>query len=65
MHKLMPIKEWRTSRFTHPPSLTTIKRWCEQSHLPAKKIGGMWFIEYEKELKQTGDESVDSILGVN
>ena len=65
MDKLMPISEWRKFRFTHPPSLSTIKRWCEQGQLPSKKIGGTWYIDYQKELKQTGDESVDSILGVN
>lgn len=65
MTKLMPIKEWRKIRFTHPPSISTIKRWCEQAHVPAKKLGGTWYIQCDQELNQTGDESVDSILGVN
>ncbi|WP_230425625.1 helix-turn-helix domain-containing protein [Spartinivicinus ruber] len=44
----------------NPP--TCIARWCREGYLPAKKIGGLWFIDAEAEEILSGNDLVDSIL---
>ena len=61
--KLMPLEEWRTTRFTTPPSKPTVRRWANEGSLPgAKKIGGSWFVDLEEEAMTTGDDLVDQVL---
>ena len=60
--KLMPLEEWRTQRFTTPPSRATARRWVTNGDIPGKLIGGKWFVNLEEEINSTGDELVDSIL---
>lgn len=63
MKKLMPLEEWRTKRFTTPPSSATVRRWVKNGDVPgAKKIGGSWYIDVELENISTGDELVDQVL---
>lgn len=61
--KLMELEQWSRARFEgNPPSPTTMRRWCREGHVPAKKIGGTWFIDLDAERRQTGNELADSIL---
>ncbi|MBB1489479.1 helix-turn-helix domain-containing protein [Oceanospirillum sediminis] len=54
--KLMPLKEWQAERFAgQGPTLCTIRRWCQNGQLPARKIGSQWFIDLEAESQQTPD----------
>lgn len=63
--KLMPLEEWRTTRFTTPPAPATVRRWATNGEIPgAKKIGGTWYIEVETESLSTGDALADRVLGV-
>ncbi|MCP8687719.1 helix-turn-helix domain-containing protein [Marinobacterium sedimentorum] len=62
LEQLMPLHEWRQSRFTTPPSAATVRRWCYQGHIPAKLIGGKWYVKVNQELASTGDELVDQVL---
>ena len=43
--KLMPLEEWRTQRFTTPPSPATVRRWISNGDIPGKHIGGKWFVD--------------------
>ncbi|MCK0743602.1 helix-turn-helix domain-containing protein [Chromohalobacter nigrandesensis] len=62
--KLMDLEQWRRARFAgDPPSETTIRRWCREGHVPAKKIAGTWFIDLDAERRQTGNELADQVLG--
>ncbi|SEA29446.1 Excisionase-like protein [Marinobacterium iners DSM 11526] len=65
IEQLMPLHEWRTQRFTTPPSRSTVKRWCVNGHIPAKLIGGKWFVRVEEERRSTGDPLVDQVLADN
>ena len=61
--KLMELEQWSQARFEgKPPSPTTVRRWCREGHVPAKKIGGTWFIDLDAERRQTGNELADSVL---
>jgi hypothetical protein len=61
--KLMALAEWSQSRFVGtPPAETTVKRWCRDGVIPAKRIGGKWFVMVAEELRTTGDNLVDSVL---
>lgn len=62
MPKLMLLSDWSKARFLKPPARKTMLGWCENGHVPAKKIGGQWYIEAERELTETGDPLVDEIL---
>jgi hypothetical protein len=63
MPQLMSVNDWRAARFAvKPPSEQTVRRWCEHGDIPAKKIGGQWFVMVNEELRTTGDDLVDSVL---
>lgn len=62
MPKLMPLEEYRIKRFSTPPSRQTILKWVHDGDLPAKKIGGRWFIKVNEEIDSLGDERLDRIL---
>ena len=63
MKKLILISEWQKKRFEgEAPSSTCIARWCREGLIPAKKIGGLWFIDVDAEEIQSGNELVDSVL---
>jgi len=48
--QLISLKEWQAQRFAGKgPTLCTIRRWCQDGHLPAKKIGNQWYIDLEAE----------------
>lgn len=60
--KLIELKEWMKSRFVNPPSMRTAQNWCDKGYVPAKKIGGKWYVYYEQEILETGNELVDRVL---
>ena len=62
--KLIALEQWRNQRFQgKPPSISTVKRWAKNGDIPTKKIGGSIFVILNEELKTTGDNLVDSVLG--
>lgn len=63
MSKLMDLDHWRKARFAgQPPSMTTVRRWCREGHVPAKKMGGTWYIDLDAERRQTGNPLADDVL---
>lgn len=61
--KLMDPDQWRRARFAGtPPGMTTVQRWCRDGAIPAKKIGGNWYIYLDAERIQTGNELADDVL---
>ena len=61
--KLMPLMEYAKARFSTPPSRNTLYKWCENGDLPAKKIGGGWYVDLGAEISDTGNELANSVLG--
>lgn len=53
--KLQPISEYRKQRFTTPPDLRTIKKWCESKQIPSRQIGGKWFVEVDENFEESAD----------
>jgi hypothetical protein len=61
--QLMSVNDWRKARFaSKPPTEQTVRRWAENGNIPAKKIGGKWFVMVTDELRTTGNDLVDSVL---
>jgi len=49
MAKLMNLQEWATETYTHPPSLSTLRRWVREGRIyPSPELHG-------KEYKLTPD----------
>jgi len=63
MHLLTPAA-WAAKYFdpTSMPPETTIRRWLRDGQLPARKIGGSWFIDENAWLAE-GDDLVQRVLG--
>lgn len=60
--KLMPLKQWCKERFTTPPAYSTALRMVHSGEVPAKKLGGSWYVMAEEEVNSTGSDRVDAIL---
>jgi hypothetical protein len=60
--KLMTLEKWRHERFETPPSKSTALRYAQNGDIPAKKIGGQWFVMLDEEINTTGSDRVDAIL---
>ncbi|ASP40354.1 DNA-binding protein [Bacterioplanes sanyensis] len=61
--KLMSVSEWRDQRFIgKPPAYSTVKRWIKNGELPAKQLGGTWYVIVSEEQNTTGDALVDAVL---
>lgn len=60
--KLMKLEDWRKKRFEPPIARSTAMRWAEEGSIPAKKIGGRWFVDVGQEMNETNDELVDNVL---
>lgn len=44
----IPLEKLNAMRFSAAPrELTELQRWCRCGALPAKKIGGKWFVDLE------------------
>lgn len=60
---LKELSAWVNSRFEEPrPSKRTAQHWCVTGEIPAKKIGGKWFVDTSLEKLETGNELVDQVL---
>lgn len=63
MGKLMHVDQWRAMRFEgKAPSAGTVRRWCRNGELPAKKIGAHWFVDLDAEKLATGNALADDVL---
>lgn len=61
--RLMRLDAWRKERFVDPlPPLRTCQDWAAQGEIPAVKRGGTWWVDIEREAKQTGVDQLDEIL---
>lgn len=62
--QLMTLRQYRAVRFARgsEPSMGTLKRWVNAGTLPAKKLGGVWYVEVKQEAANTGDPLVDRVL---
>jgi len=62
MH-LMTAEKW-LDRYFDPssrPSIATLQRWLRDGKIPAKKVGGTWFIDEHAWLAD-GDDLVARVL---
>lgn len=62
---LVTPNSWLDKRFGNAkdrPSASSVRRWAEAGELPAKKIGGRWFIDIDAEMNSTGNDLVDKVL---
>lgn len=64
MKKLITIQGYIEKEFdpAGAPSPVTVRRWCSTGEIPAKKIGGNWFIIRSEKIETTGNELVDRVL---
>ncbi len=53
--KLQSIGDYRKTRFIKPPDLRTLKKWCENKDIPAKQIGGKWFVEVDENFEESAN----------
>lgn len=60
--RLMPLMDYAKARFTTSPSRNTLYKWCENGDLPAKKIGGQWFVDVAAESNDTGNILANEVL---
>ena len=58
----MPLMEYAEKRFTTPPSRNTLYKWCDNGDLPAKKIGGHWYVDWEAEKNDSGNQLANEVL---
>lgn len=62
MH-LMTTEKWLDRYFDKAsrPSIPTLQRWLRDGKIPAKKVGGTWFIDEHAWLAD-GDDLVERVL---
>ncbi|MEM9103386.1 MAG: DNA-binding protein [Pseudomonadota bacterium] len=66
MSKLIRVSTWQQRRFEEgeAPCPKVIREAIEIGEIPGKKIGGLYFVDAEAEINQTGNEYLDRILEV-
>ena len=61
--KLKRLDAWRQERFTDPlPPMRTCQDWAANGQIPAVKRGNTWYVDIDREVKQTGMDQLDEIL---
>jgi|AntDeeMinimDraft_6_1070357.scaffolds.fasta_scaffold09474_2 hypothetical protein len=61
--KLMKLDAWRRARFAEPlPPMRTCQDWAATGAIPAVKRGKTWFVDIEREARQSGLDQLDEIL---
>jgi hypothetical protein len=65
MHLLTP-QAWSAKYFdaTSRPAETTLRRWLQDGKVPARKIGGLWFIDEHAWLAED-DDLVQRVLAAS
>jgi hypothetical protein len=59
---LIPLETWRDRYFGEPrPATVTIRRWAKNNKIPARKVGGEWFVDEAAWLAR-GDHLVERVL---
>ena len=61
---LLTPKAWREKYFaesSRPPE-TTLRRWMQDGAIPARKIGGSWFIDEDAWLAGGDDLAADELV---
>lgn len=61
--RLITVEQWRTQYFKEGsrPSDRTVRRWLRNNKVPAKKVGGSWYIDEHRWLSE-GDGLVEGVL---
>lgn len=61
--KLMAAQLWVQKYFDEDsrPAEITLMRWLRQGKIPARKVGGSWFVDEHEWLAQ-GDDLVQKVL---
>ena len=63
MDKRITINEYQRIAFIgKPPAKNTVRLWCKNGALPAKKIGGMWLINACVLYSSSGSDLADRVL---
>ena len=60
--KLQKLKDWADDHFETKVPTRTLQSWCENGHIPARKMGKFWFVDLEAMKSSTGNELADQIL---
>lgn len=60
--KLQKLKDWADENLVTDVPTRTLQSWCENGHLPARKLGKLWFVEVGALERSTGNELADQIL---
>ena len=60
--KLVPLIKWAKEIFEVVPHTRTLQKWCANGDLPARKIGGVWYIDKDAFENSTGNDLADQIL---
>lgn len=62
--KLISLRQWRAEKFdpASAPTDRTIRNWAVKGHIPAIKIGSLWFIDPDAQAQLTGNELADAVL---
>lgn len=60
----MALHEWGAETFVGDgaPFRPTLKRWAASGQIPARMIGGRWFVDLDAWEASTGDDLADAVL---
>jgi hypothetical protein len=60
--RLIPLEAWLARHFGEPrPAMVTARRWARIGKIPARKVGGDWFVDEVKWLAD-GNRLVERVL---
>lgn len=60
--KLIPLETFRERYFGEPrPAEITLRRWAKTGKIPARKVGGEWYVDEAMWLAD-GDHLVERVL---
>lgn len=64
MMRLIDVHEFLDTYYSQRsrPSARTVRTWCEKRQLPARHIGGKWFIDQEAFEADEDQELIDKVL---
>lgn len=62
--KLIDVHEFLDTYYSERsrPSARTVRNWCEKQQLPARQIGGKWFIDQEAFEADEDEELINKVL---